>query len=71
MAGKLPHLGAHFEYLGHFRGVLAEGHNTIRRNARGSYDVYSEGGRRMGKNLSKAGAHKRIGQIEFFKRKGH
>jgi hypothetical protein len=29
--------------------------------------VYSESGRRMGKNLSRAGAHKRIGQIEYFK----
>ena len=71
MAGKLPVLGAHTEYLGHFRKFLREGHNTIRHNAQGSYDVFSEGGRRMGKNLSKAGAHKRIGQIEYFKhRKG-
>jgi hypothetical protein len=67
MPGKLPRLGAHVEYLGHFQGCLREGHNTIRGNARGSYDVYSESGRRMGKNLSRAGAHKRIGQIEYFK----
>jgi hypothetical protein len=67
MAGKLPTLGANSGYLGHFKGCLREGHNTIRGNGKGSYDVYSESGRRMGKNLSKHQAHVRIGQIEYFK----
>lgn len=62
--------GPGFEYLGHFRNHLKEGHNTIRKNIGGSYDVFSESGRRMGKNLSKSGAHKRIAQIEYFKHRG-
>lgn len=67
MPGKLPSLGPNTGYLGHFKSCLREGHNTIRSNAHGSYDVFSESGRRMGKNMSKARAHKRIAEIEFFK----
>lgn len=33
----------------------------------GRYDVMSESGRRLGKNLSKAGAEKRLRVVEFFK----
>ena len=36
----------------------------------GRYDVMSEdGSKRLGKNLSKAGAEKRIAMVEYFKRK--
>jgi hypothetical protein len=62
--------GPEFAHLGHFRQAkhINAGHNTIRSNGQGSYDVYSESGRRMGKNLSKHQAHVRIGQIEYFKK---
>lgn len=33
----------------------------------GRYDVRSESGRRLGKNLSKAKAERRIAQVEWFK----
>ena len=64
--GNMKHTG----YLGRFGSpaYYNEGHNTMRRNKGGSYDVYSEGGRRMGKGMSKARAHKRIAEIEYFKK---
>lgn len=33
----------------------------------GRYDVMSESGRRLGKNLSKGKAEKRLAMIEYFK----
>jgi len=64
-----PMSGPKFAYMGHFRMAkhLNAGHNTIRSNAHGSYDVFSESGKRMGKNMNKARAHKRIAEIEYFK----
>jgi len=35
----------------------------------GRYDVMSESGRRLGKNLSKGKAEKRLAMVEWFKHK--
>lgn len=35
----------------------------------GRYDVMSERGKRLGKNLSKAKAEKRLAMVEWFKRR--
>lgn len=41
---------------------------TIRKKKGGKYDVVSEKtGKRLGKNLSKKGAKKRLRQVEYFK----
>lgn len=42
---------------------------TIRK-VKGGYKVYSKSGKPLSKAMSKAKAHKRLGQIEYFKRKG-
>jgi hypothetical protein len=35
---------------------------------KGGFKVVSESGRNLGGGLSKAGAHKRLGQVEWFKK---
>ena len=41
----------------------------IKQTGKGKYTVYSEKGKRMSKPMSKKAAKKRLGQIEYFKRK--
>ncbi len=43
----------------------------IKKRSDGKYDVVSEdGSKRLGKDLSKKGAVKRLRQVEYFKRRG-
>ena len=41
----------------------------IRKDPKGGFKVVSESGKNLGGGLSKAGAHKRLGQVEYFKHK--